>query len=204
VSTTPRGGRAPALPAEERRAAIVAAALPLVRAQGAAVSTRQIAEVCGIAEGTIFRVFEDKDSLLRAVVARAFDTTPLLDRLAAIDRSAPLEQRLEAAVTAMQEHLTELFDLIGALHTHLAASHDQKREAVSTEAQQATLDAVASLIEPDAAQLRRTPRQVAELLRLLTFSANHPRIVGGSPLPASEVVSVVLDGVRTTTGRSAC
>jgi AcrR family transcriptional regulator len=204
VSTPLRGGRAPALPPEERRAAIVEAALPLVRTHGAAVSTRQIAEACGIAEGTIFRVFEDKDALLHQVVAAALDTTHLLEQLARIDRSAPLEQRLEAAVTAMQEHLAGIFDVVGALRAHLAATLARHRGTASMQAQVALVDAVTELIEPDADRLRRTPRQVAELLRLLTFSANHPWIVGGPPLPAAEVVSVVLDGVRVPAGRSAC
>ncbi len=60
--------RAAPLPPDERRAAIVAAAIPLVCDHGAAVTTREIAEAAGIAEGTIFRVFATKEDLLDAVV----------------------------------------------------------------------------------------------------------------------------------------
>ncbi|HYD08975.1 MAG TPA: helix-turn-helix domain-containing protein, partial [Acidimicrobiales bacterium] len=77
--------RAPALPAEERRRAILDATLPLLIERGSAVSTKQIAEAAGIAEGTIFRVFPDKDSLVRAAVELAFDPEPTEQALAAID-----------------------------------------------------------------------------------------------------------------------
>src|SRR3954454_10741580 len=87
--------RAAALPPEERRAAIVAAALPLLAAHGTAVTTREIAEAAGIAEGTIFRVFADKEALIRAAIEKAFDPAPLVAALEAIDRALPLDGRLE-------------------------------------------------------------------------------------------------------------
>lgn len=52
-----------------RREMIVRAALPLVIEHGSAVTTRQIARAAGIGEGTIFRVFADKDELLEACVS---------------------------------------------------------------------------------------------------------------------------------------
>ena len=61
---TPPRVRAAALPVEERRAAIVTAALPLFLEGGARVTTREIATAAGIAEGTIFRVFDDKHALI--------------------------------------------------------------------------------------------------------------------------------------------
>ncbi len=57
--------RAESLPPDERRAMIIEAMLPLLLEHGEMVTTRQIAEAAGIAEGTIFRVFADKDELDR-------------------------------------------------------------------------------------------------------------------------------------------
>ena len=68
MPSAPSRTRATALPPSERRAEIIAATLPLLLAHGASVTTRQIAEAAGIAEGTIFRVFPDKESLIEAVV----------------------------------------------------------------------------------------------------------------------------------------
>jgi AcrR family transcriptional regulator len=198
--------RAPALPPEERRATIVEAALPLVRRHGAAVSTRQIAEACGIAEGTIFRVFPDKEALLRQVLEAAFDPAPLLQRLSAVDPGAPLDSRLEQAVEAVQEHITGLFHLVEALGVHLR--HDPARHAdrgsPMARAQRAVLTALAAVVEPDRARLRRSPEDVANVVHMLTFAATHPRVAGGHPLPPSEIVSTVLDGVRARTGEPSC
>ena len=47
---------------EDRRAAIVEAALPLLIEHGANVTTSQIAAAAGIAEGTVFRAFGDKNA----------------------------------------------------------------------------------------------------------------------------------------------
>src|SRR5882762_8812848 len=109
--------RAAALPASERRAEIVAATLPLLLAHGSAVTTRQIAEAAGIAEGTIFRVFPDKESLIDAVIESAFDTASVDAALAAIDATLSLEPRLVAAVEIMRRRVVDLLELRAAIGT---------------------------------------------------------------------------------------
>jgi hypothetical protein len=54
---------------------------------------------------------------------------------------------------------------------------------------------VERLLEPDRAALRLSPAEAARYLRLLVFSATHPAITDGRPLPASEVAGLLLDGV---------
>ena len=85
VRVTPR---APAMSPEDRRTAIVEVTIPLLREHGAAVTTKQVAEAAGIAEGTVFRAFGTKDELVQACAAAVFDTIRRRGR-AARHRHAP-------------------------------------------------------------------------------------------------------------------
>ena len=56
--------------------------------------------------------------------------------------------------------------------------------------------ALARLLEPDRARLRREPEAAAQVLVGLIFAGSHPAVVGDAPLQADEIVSVLLDGMR--------
>lgn len=74
---TPTRRRAPGMSPEQRRAMIIQAAIPLITEYGSAVTTAKIARAAGIGEGTVFRVFADKDELLQACIAEALSpSTP--------------------------------------------------------------------------------------------------------------------------------
>ena len=64
---------------------LVSATLRLLTDHGQGVTTRQIAEAAGVAEGTIFRAFPDKDSLIDAAIEAAFNPASLEVAIAAID-----------------------------------------------------------------------------------------------------------------------
>ncbi|MGZ4675882.1 MAG: TetR/AcrR family transcriptional regulator [Acidimicrobiia bacterium] len=185
ATTAPEGHRtrAVALPAEERRAHIIEATLPLLLEHGATVTSRQIAEAAGIAEGTIFRVFPDKDSLFDAVVDAALDTASVNAALDAIDASLPLEDRLVAAVDILRRRVADVLQL--------RAIVGPRGDAPSTD-----LTKIAAVFEPDAARLRRTPIEAAHLLRGLTLAGTHPALIHDEPLSSTEIVSLLLDGVR--------
>ncbi len=183
-----RGPRASAMPPDERRRAIVDATLPLVLRDGPNVTTRQIADAAGIAEGTIFRAFADKDELLAAVVQAALDPAPLQHRLARIDATQPLEDRLVEAVAVLQQRSMAIWQLIAAL----GPKHRPDRRAKST---LPGVEALVALIGADAARLRIAPDAAARYLRALTIATGHPALSEGRPLPAAEVVSLFLDGV---------
>jgi AcrR family transcriptional regulator len=185
------------MPPVERRAAIVAATLPLVLQHGAGVSTRQIAEAAGIAEGTIFRVFRDKEALMCAVTAAAFDPAPSLRRLALIDRGLPLRGRLVAAAEILQEGVAGAIALIDALGlTGPPPARDGGPARVGpTGRNDAFRAAVVELIGADHHRLTAPASQVAHVLHLLVFSGTHPKMAEGHPLAPEEVVGILLDGM---------
>ena len=77
--------RAPGMSPEQRRAMIIQTAIPLIAEYGAAVTTAKVARAAGIGEGTIFRVFADKDELLQACLAEALSPEHAIRELGAID-----------------------------------------------------------------------------------------------------------------------
>ncbi|MFD0786612.1 TetR/AcrR family transcriptional regulator, partial [Micromonospora azadirachtae] len=116
MTNTPARRRAPGMSPEQRREAVVRAALPLVAEHGASVTTAQVARMAGIGEATIFRVFTDKDELLDAVVAAALDPTTVLGELRSIPLNQPLADRLVEAADALEAHLGRMGTVLGALH----------------------------------------------------------------------------------------
>lgn len=191
--------RAAPLAPEARRASIIAATLPLLRRYGANVTTAQIAVAAGVAEGTLFRAFEDKDALITAAVESAFDPTPTEHDLARIDRALPLRDKLIAAVELLQQRVDSVWSLMMILGRTGPPRPDPKRDIKDYHRDDGLRRAVEVLIEPHADELRYEPVQVARFLRMFTFSGTHPRIADGQPLTSAEIVAVILDGSRIRT-----
>jgi AcrR family transcriptional regulator len=190
-----RRRRVPALAPDDRRAALIAATLPLLRTHGAAVTTRQIAEAAGVAEGTIFGVFPDKASLLCAALCSAFEPGPVLRALSAIDPQAPLRRRLADAAAILVRRVENSVPLMMLARTMPWQSDDSPMAAM-LEGRQRLAESVAGLIEPDRAQLRFSPETTAQLLFNLVVSA----VRGDLPTEEAaftpdEIVAVLLDGV---------
>jgi AcrR family transcriptional regulator len=183
------------LPADERRAALVAATLPLLGRCGTRVTTRQIAEAAGVAEGTIFRVFRDKDELVRAALDAAFDPAPALAELDGIDPSLPLRARLLGITSVLQRRLLSVFNLMMSLRMTAPSGEIERRRGAAGPAHAAILDRIATLLEPDADRFDRPVREVVRLVRLLTFAGSHPMITDGELLTAAEITDVLLHGV---------
>jgi AcrR family transcriptional regulator len=197
VTAERRTPRATPLAPAARRAAIVEATLPLLRRHGLSITTRQIAEAAGVAEGTIFSVFPDKEALLHAVVEAAFDPEPVRAQLATISLDDPLETRLAAAVTVIQHHLAGIWELLSAPGLGELASGRPRKGPPWKGGRVVEFSALARLLEPDRASLRRPPEATAQLLVGLILAGSHPAVISDS-LPADEIVGVLLDGVRAS------
>jgi AcrR family transcriptional regulator len=184
--------RAAPLSPDARRASIIAATLPLLRLHGRAVTTSQIAMAAGVAEGTLFRVFPDKDALIEAAIASAFDAAPSEAELARIDPALPLRDKLIAAAEILSRRISQIWQLISVLRLP-APMTEERRKPTPDEARLRAL--LAGLFEPHRDEIRCDPEQGARLLRSLAFAGTHPRMID-QPLTAHEVVSLLLDGIR--------
>lgn len=183
---------------EARRASIIAATLPLLRAYGKEVTTAQIAMAAGVAEGTLFRVFPDKEALITAAMHSAFDSAPTERALRGIDRTRGLREKLIEAVEILSARVEKIWQLMAVLAVTIPVGTPRKPEERSPPgmSDEGIRDAMLALFEGHEAELRVTPYFAMRALRAYAFSATHPRISDGEPITSAEIVSVILDGVR--------
>ncbi len=175
---------------------IVQSVLPLMVEHGAGVTTSQIARAAGIGEGTVFRVFKDKDELFATCFAEALKPDQVLDAIAVIDLEQPLDDRLVEAADALSAHLQRMGALMAAMHgsgkrpAHREhGGRDRRRESMS-----AMCDAMAELFEPEQKRLRLPATQLAALFLSLLFNGRMRFSETGDEPTTMELVDVFLHG----------
>ena len=196
MSTLAKPVRAPALAPHDRRAALIDAAVPLVLQRGFDVTTKELAAAAGVAEGTIFRVFDTKDDLVVAAARSIFARTDHLDDLRAISHELPLEARLTAAVAIWQTVARRMIAVFVAFHgaadrERLGDPHSLLDRSIAARA-----DAiVAALFAPDAERLRRPVPDVVRILGSLVLASVHPIDALRAASAPEDIVDLLLHGV---------
>ena len=185
--------RAAPLSPDARRASIIAATLPLLRTYGREVTTSQIALAAGVAEGTLFRVFPDKEALITAAVASVFDPTAGEADVTRIDPALPLRDKLITAIETLQRRIGEIWQLFSVLG--LTAPPEGRRPPPAKMDDSRLRAALAKLFEPHRDEIRCAPKEAARFLRAIAFAGTHPRLTD-KPMTPHEIVTLLLDGIR--------
>lgn len=184
--------RARPLAPEDRRAAIIDAVIPLLRENGRDVSTRQIAEACGVAEGTIFRAFGNKDTLIAAAVDRYFDPEPFRNALRGIDADEPAEEKVRQVLELLRTRFAGIVGFMSALGMHGGLPPHIKRRG------EEEWVAIVGRMFADG-ELAVPVETLAFYLRLLAFGTAIPPFNAPHPFTTEELTLLVTRGVLPAT-----
>ena len=183
--------RAPRLSPEDRRAALLEGVIPLVQEHGRDISTRQIADACGVAEGTVFRAFGTKEALIEAAIARYFEPQRFAEALTAVPRSLPVEEKLRVVLRLLQERLRGVVGI-------LAAVREPGPELELQRGDRRWLEPLADLLAPDAGRLTVPVDVVGQYLLLVAVATSLPHVAEEfTALSADDLVRLVSRGVLT-------
>lgn len=190
---TPRA--APMTP-DERRRAIVAAVVPLILESGTMPTTKEIARAAGVAEGTIFGVFDDKAALLMAVAEQVLAPGEEIGRTG---EEADLAAFLVELISGLEGRMRRVGTVLTVLRQHLAGQPHPTTPAgppaFVVEANQRLLDRLTDAFATYADQLAVEPRTAALALRSMVFGLHHPGLIQDPPLPPDQIARILVSGV---------
>jgi AcrR family transcriptional regulator len=185
--------RARPLAPEDRREAILWAVLPLIKEHGRDVTTRELAEAAGVAEGTLFRAFGDKESLFEAAVAKLLDPMPLIVGLRSIDVDLPLEEKLNDILFHVRNRFIGVF--------HIMAALGMRGRPPATPESGYWVDVVAELLAPHADELCVPAQTVAYWVRMQAFASTLPTFNTPYEFTTDELARLVTSGVARRDGK---
>lgn len=182
----PTRNRAQPLAPEDRKAMIIEAVIPLLIEHGRGVTSRQIADAACVAEGTIFRAFGDKESLVQAAVEKYLDPEPLREALRSIDPARPLEHKVGAIIALLRERFRDVMRIMAVVGYERPPVPQERSEFAAI---------IARVLAPEAQELNWPPDRVAHILRLISFASAFPALNDGIEFSADDLARIALVGV---------
>ena len=193
---------------EYRIASIQDAAMRVIARKGMAAATMQeIAEEAGIAKGTIYLYFRDRDELVEKTFERAI--TELHKQIdAALDRDEPFAEKLRSVLMAEMAFFREnreFFRLYNSLKFPEGNAQQQRRQKRTCQPRYRTRLARFAAVLEDAMERGEIRRMNANRLALFINEAVMAiiieRVVEENPPTEEEdvdwIVSSILDGIRS-------
>lgn len=183
---------------DDRRRAIVNATVELLLNKGADLSTKEIAQAAGVAEGTIFRAFETKDEVINAAACAALQPDAAIARIAKLPAEQSLDDRVAALLDVLVAEIRRTRSLLLHLshdrntgsphghHPHPGGIHDARNRL-----SQATVDA----LTPYADRLRVPPQTAGLMLAALAVAESVPLTSDGLSASPETMANVVLHGI---------
>lgn len=166
------------------------------------MTTADMAEAAGIAQGTIFRAFPDKAALIQEAVKTTMDPKPIAEALAEIPRSSPIESQLAEAAQILAERFSRINALVGILRSmpHPAGSPTAGAARFAADSIAIISAALTGIFERHRDRLLIEPARAAAAFRGLIFTNTHPLIAPVEKLTVDEIVAILLSGVARPTG----
>lgn len=161
--------RATPLPLEERRQAIIEATLPLVADNITSITTKQIAEAAGVAEGTLFRAFGSLNEILEATIIEFLSIDRLLHKLSTVDLGSDLESKTRHTIEFFQQDFSKARKVLAAVHLDHgdgACLRDQFSERID-----ALVQELSTRFELHRDELSLAPEIFVGLLKTLSLGA---------------------------------
>lgn len=190
--------RATPLPPDERRAALIAVTRQLLLDHGHDVTTRQVAEAAGVAEGTVFRVFPTRHDLIVATITDALSRSRLTELLDSVEESTTLDATVETGIVAVADYSRSSIQLLRR-PDHPRRSRDCDPHPTPGEVWR---DRIVDLrgwlrdrLTPFTAELVPTPAEFSHVVLTLALGHAHSDHSPDHPDPAL-LTRIALDGAR--------
>ena len=173
---------------------IVDVAIPLLLEHGRDLTTKQIAEAAGIAEGTVFRAFGDKESIIDAAVQKFLDPEPTRRMLRAIDPAGSLYDKVHDILFHTRARMTGIIGIMGAIGPRPLPERPAENDFV---------ELLTSVLGPNLAELRVDGSDAAHFIRLVAFASAIRPFNEGHEFSLDQLTDFVVGGLtpNTTTAK---